>query len=85
MHKTTAVRDPAAAFPLPGGRDDVADRRAANRAVAVSAAGQPLPLWPGTGRGPDRDRDRRGHLVSAAFAGAESTRSLTWTSRAAPS
>jgi hypothetical protein len=39
MHKTSGVRDPAAAFPLPGGRDDAADRRAANRAVAVSAAG----------------------------------------------
>jgi hypothetical protein len=33
------VRDPAAAFPLPSQRDDAADRRAANRAVAVSAAG----------------------------------------------
>jgi cation efflux family protein len=39
MHKTTGIRDPAMAFPLPGGRDDAADRRAANRAVAVSAAG----------------------------------------------
>jgi cation diffusion facilitator family transporter len=39
MHKTSGLRDPAAAFPLPGGRDDAADRRAANRAVAVSAAG----------------------------------------------
>ena len=39
MHKTTGVRDPAAEFPLPGGRDDAADRRAANRAVAVSALG----------------------------------------------
>lgn len=33
------MRDPAAAFPLPGRRDDTADRRAANRAVTVSAAG----------------------------------------------
>jgi cation diffusion facilitator family transporter len=39
MHKTSGVRDPAAAFPLPMVRDDAADRRAANRAVAVSAAG----------------------------------------------
>jgi len=39
MHKTSGLRDPAAAFPLPGARDDVKDRRAANRAVAVSAAG----------------------------------------------
>jgi divalent metal cation (Fe/Co/Zn/Cd) transporter len=33
------LRDPAAAFPLPGVRDDAGDRRAANRAVAVSAIG----------------------------------------------
>jgi cation diffusion facilitator family transporter len=33
------VRDPAAAFPLPVQRDDAADRRDANRAVAASAAG----------------------------------------------
>jgi cation diffusion facilitator family transporter len=39
MHKTSGVRDPAAAFPLPRVRDDAADRRQANRAVAVSAAG----------------------------------------------
>jgi len=39
MHKTSGVRDPAAAFPLPAVRDDAADRRRANRAVAVSAAG----------------------------------------------
>jgi cation diffusion facilitator family transporter len=39
MHKISGTRDPAAAFPLPGARDDAADRRAANRAVAVSAAG----------------------------------------------
>jgi cation diffusion facilitator family transporter len=39
MHKTTDVRDPAAAFPLPMRRDDAKDRREANRAVAVSAAG----------------------------------------------
>jgi cation diffusion facilitator family transporter len=39
MHKTTGVRDPAAAFPLPSLRDDAKDRRAANRAVAVSAIG----------------------------------------------
>jgi Co/Zn/Cd efflux system component len=34
---TTGVRDPAAAFPLPSARDDASDRRAANRAVPVSA------------------------------------------------
>jgi cation diffusion facilitator family transporter len=39
MHKTSGVRDPAATFPLPRVRDDAADRREANRAVAVSAAG----------------------------------------------
>jgi cation diffusion facilitator family transporter len=39
MHKTSGVRDPAAAFPLPSTRDDAKDRREANRAVAVSAIG----------------------------------------------
>ena len=39
MHKTLGLRDPAAGFPLPGVRDDAGDRRAANRAVAVSAIG----------------------------------------------
>src|SRR6478735_5101077 len=39
MHKTLGLRDPAAAFPLPNVRDDAGDRRAANRAVAVSAIG----------------------------------------------
>src|SRR3984885_11081269 len=39
MHKTTGVRDPAEAFPLPVTRDDTQDRRAANRAVTVSAIG----------------------------------------------
>ena len=39
MHKTAGVRDPAAAFPLPDTRDDAQERRDANRAVAVSAAG----------------------------------------------
>jgi hypothetical protein len=39
MHKTTGVRDPAAAFPLPSTRDDRHERRDANRAVAVSAIG----------------------------------------------
>jgi cation diffusion facilitator family transporter len=39
MHKTLGLRDPAAAFPLPSLRDDIQDRRAANRAVAVSAIG----------------------------------------------
>src|SRR5215470_12198181 len=39
MHKTLGQRDPASAFPLPAVRDDAADRRAANRAVAASAIG----------------------------------------------
>src|SRR6266567_8759927 len=39
MHKTAGLRDPAAAFPLPVTRDDVQERREANRAVAVSAIG----------------------------------------------
>ncbi|MGH3396216.1 MAG: cation diffusion facilitator family transporter [Streptosporangiaceae bacterium] len=39
MHKVDGVRDPALPFPLDGGRDDAADRRQANRAVAVSAIG----------------------------------------------
>jgi divalent metal cation (Fe/Co/Zn/Cd) transporter len=39
VHKTLGLRDPATAFPLPRVRDPAADRRAANRAVAVSAIG----------------------------------------------
>ena len=39
VHKTSGLRDPAAAFPLPVQRDDAQDRREANRAVAVSAVG----------------------------------------------
>jgi cation diffusion facilitator family transporter len=39
MHKTSGLRDPATGFPLAGTRDDAQDRRAANRAIAVSAAG----------------------------------------------
>jgi cation diffusion facilitator family transporter len=39
MHKTMGQRDPAAAFPLPSTRDDAQERRQANRAIAVSAAG----------------------------------------------
>ena len=39
MHKTSGVRDPAAAFPLPARRDDAAERRQANRAIAISALG----------------------------------------------
>jgi hypothetical protein len=39
MYKTTSVRDPAAAFPLPSARDDAQERREANRTIAVSAAG----------------------------------------------
>ena len=39
MHKTTGLRNPAAAFPLPKLRDDARERREANRAVGVSAIG----------------------------------------------
>lgn len=39
MHKTLGLRDPSTAFPLPSVRNDATDRRAANRAVAVSAIG----------------------------------------------
>jgi len=39
VHQTSGVRDPAAAFPLPTTIDDAAERRQANKAVAVGAAG----------------------------------------------
>jgi cation diffusion facilitator family transporter len=39
VHKTRGQRDPALAFPLASARDDADERRQANRAVAVSAAG----------------------------------------------
>jgi cation diffusion facilitator family transporter len=39
MHKALGQRDPAAAFPLAQARDDADERRQANRAVALSAAG----------------------------------------------
>ena len=39
MHKTSGLRDAAAAFPLARMRDDEKDRREANRAVAISAVG----------------------------------------------
>jgi len=39
MHKTSGLRDPAAAFPLPVRRDDASERSDANQAVAVSALG----------------------------------------------
>jgi hypothetical protein len=39
MHKISGQRDPAVAFPLPMRCDGAAERRQANRAVAVSAAG----------------------------------------------
>ncbi len=42
MHLTRGLRDPAAAFPLSRVRDDQAERRQANRAIAVSAAGLAL-------------------------------------------
>ncbi len=38
MHKTTGQRDPAATFPV-ARRDDAAERRQANHAIAVSAIG----------------------------------------------
>ncbi len=42
MHVTSGVRDPAAGFPLPSDADDAGERRQANRALAVSAAGLAL-------------------------------------------
>jgi cation diffusion facilitator family transporter len=42
MHVTSGVRDPAASFPLETATDDAGERRQANRAVAVSAAGLAL-------------------------------------------
>jgi cation diffusion facilitator family transporter len=39
MHKVQGQRDPALAFPLTRLRDDVDERRQANRAIAVSAVG----------------------------------------------
>ena len=39
IHKVSGLRDPAAAFPFRVSCDDARDRRAANRATAVSAAG----------------------------------------------
>jgi len=39
MHEITGQREPVATLPLPLARDDVAERRQANNAVAVSAAG----------------------------------------------
>lgn len=42
VHLTSGVRDPAEPFPLPGRADDAGERRQANRAVAVGAAGLAL-------------------------------------------
>lgn len=42
MHIVNGVRDPAASFPLDTVTDDAAERRQANRAVAVSAIGLAL-------------------------------------------
>ncbi|GLB81408.1 cation diffusion facilitator family transporter [Mycobacterium kiyosense] len=39
MHQITGTRDPATSFPLDNAVDDVAERRGANRAVALSAVG----------------------------------------------
>src|SRR3954447_16223492 len=43
MHETNGVRDPASAFPLGTTADDADERRQANRAVGVSAAGLAAP------------------------------------------
>jgi hypothetical protein len=43
MHKTSGLRDPAAASPLPHTRDDSQDRRQANRAVVAAALARQLP------------------------------------------
>jgi cation diffusion facilitator family transporter len=42
MHKTRGERDPGLSFPLSSARDDIEERRQANRAVAVSAIGLAL-------------------------------------------
>jgi cation diffusion facilitator family transporter len=42
MHVINGVRDPASSFPLETATDDAGERRQANRAVAVSAAGLAL-------------------------------------------
>lgn len=42
MHLVNGVRDPAASFPLDTVTDDAAERRQANRAVAISAIGLAL-------------------------------------------
>lgn len=39
MHQVNGLRDPATSFPLASSVDDVAERRGANRAVALSAIG----------------------------------------------
>jgi hypothetical protein len=43
MHKTSGLRDPAAASSLPHTRDDSQDRRQANRAVVAAALARQLP------------------------------------------
>lgn len=83
IHKTSGLRDPAAAFPLPSVRDDARDRRAANRAVAVSAIGLgttgliELLLAMLTGS--------VGLLGDAIHNLSDVSISLTWASRAGPS
>ena len=42
MHKATGIRDPALLFPMPVAGNDAGERRQANRAVALSAAGLAL-------------------------------------------
>ena len=42
MHVSSGVRDPAVGFPLPFEADDAGERRQANRALGVSAAGLAL-------------------------------------------
>ena len=68
MHKTSGVRNPAAAFPYPASETTPGTRRDANRAVAVSAVGLAAT---GIGIG-------IGIVIwaSAAFAGYESIRKL---------
>jgi hypothetical protein len=39
VHKTSGLRDPAAAFALPHARDDARDRRESDRAAPISAIG----------------------------------------------
>jgi hypothetical protein len=78
MHRTSGQRDPAAAFPLPAGRDDSEERRQANRAVAVSAWVDPELIA--------RDADALGRrAASAVYRQVPDVGSFSWSTRAAPS